>query len=251
MFWHRRLARSASALHLAWAHPSAHLAQAASLGRFKRSRACSGSVRMPAAHRRSQGQHRGARKAPPRSALRASLGHPHLAPRSARRSGASNAAGPAVAAYVRQPAAHRRSQGRDRGARRKAPPRSALRASLGRPLRSSPRSALRASLGTHGPTSAPRSWRRAWGAGAPRWRAEAAALRGNLMAPERLARGARSPNGLHRSKGEQGTWRARRLWRAHASPGAKVRKCHDGAWNTLAKTPHIRNTRLCKVIQLD
>ena len=48
-----------------------------------------------------------------------------------------------------------RSQGRHRGARRKAPPRSALRASLGRPLRSSPRSALRASLGTHGPTSAP------------------------------------------------------------------------------------------------
>ena len=27
----------------------------------------------------------------------------------------------------------------------------------------------------------------------------------------------------------------RRLWRAHASPGAQVRKCHDGAWNTLAK----------------
>ena len=184
---------------------------------------------------RSQGRHRGARQAPPHSALRASLGHPHLAPRSARRSGASNAAGPAVAAYGRQPAAHRRSQGRDRGARRKAPPRSALRASLGRPLRSSPRSALRASLGTHGPTSAPRSWRRAWGAGAPRWRAEAAALRGNLMAPERLARGARSPNGLHRSKREQGTWRARRLWRAHASPGAKVRKCHDGAWTPSRK----------------
>ena len=56
------------------------------------------------------------------------------------------------------------------------------------------------------------------------------------MAPERLARGARSPNGLHRSKREQGTWRARRLWRAHASPGAKERKCHDGAWNTLTKT---------------
>jgi hypothetical protein len=208
----------------------------ASLGRFKRSRASSGSVRMPAAHRRSQGRHRGARrKAPPRSALRASLGHPHLAPRSARRSGASNAAGPAVAAYDRQPAAHRRSQGRHRGARRKAPPRSALRASLGRPLGSSPRSALRASLGTHGPTSAPRSWRRAWGAGAPRWRAKAAALRGNLMAPERLARGARAPNGLHRSTRRNSSARARRQWRTHASPGAKVRKCHDGAWNTLAK----------------
>ena len=162
-------------------------------------------------------------RTPPRSALRASLGHPHLAPRSARRSGASNAAGPAVAAYGRQPAAHRRSQGRDRGARRKAPP----------------RSALRASLGTHGPTSAPRSWRRAWGAGAPRWRAEAAALRGNLMAPERLARGARSPNGLHRSKGEQGTWRARRQWRTHASPGAKVKSA-----TTARGTPSRKRSKL-------
>jgi hypothetical protein len=171
----------------------------------------------------------------PRSARRSGASSAHLAPRSARRSGASNAAGPAVAAYGRKPAAHRRSQGRHRGAR-KAPPRSALRASLGRPLRSSPRSALRASLGTHGPTSAPRSWRRAWGAGAPRWRAKAAALRGNLMAPERLLRGAHAPNSLHRSHCHACTWRARRQWRPHALARVlKVRKCHDGACNTLAK----------------
>ena len=87
-------------------------------------------------------------RTPPRSARRAALGHPHRAPRSARRAGASNAAGPAVAAYGRQPAAHRRSQGRERGARQdptslRAPrvartpsPRSALRASLGRFKRS-------------------------------------------------------------------------------------------------------------------
>ena len=70
------------------------------------------------------------------------------------------------------------------------------------------------------------------------------------MAPERLARGARAPNGLHRSPGVNLSARARRQWRAHASPGAKlllllnttrthsglpstgakVRKCHDGAW---------------------
>ena len=141
---HRRLARSARALRLAWARPSAHLAPRASLRRLKRSRASSGSVWQEACGAHAARAGIAARGRPsPRSALRASLGHPHLAPRSARRSGASNAAGPAVAAYGRKPAAHRRSQGRHRDARRKAPPRSALRASLGRPLRSSPRSARR------------------------------------------------------------------------------------------------------------
>ena len=86
----------------------------------------------------------------------------------------------------------------------KAPPRSALRASLGRLLRS-PRSALRASLGrlrrTHGPTSG---------------RAEAAASRGNMGAPERLARRADAPNRLHRSYEEARTWRSRRQLRPHA-----------------------------------
>ena len=80
----------------------------ASLGRLKRSRARSGSVRMPAAH--TQPGPASARESPhlaPRSARRsdAPSAH-HLAPRSARRSGASNAAGPAVAAYGRKPAAH-------------------------------------------------------------------------------------------------------------------------------------------------
>ena len=56
----------------------------------------------------------------------------------------------------------------------------------------------------------PRSWGRAWGANAPRWRAEAAASRGNMGAPERLARRADAPNRLHRSYEEARTWRARR-----------------------------------------
>ena len=176
MLRHGRLARSARALRLAWARPSAHLAPRASLGRFKRSRASSGSVRQEAC---------GAHAA--RAGI-AARGRPHLTPRSARRSDTLTS--------LRAPRVARNARPHER------------------------------------------SWRRAWGAGAPRWRAEAAALRGNLMAPERLARGARSPNGLHRSKGEQATWRARRLWRAHASPGAKVRKCHDGAW-TPSRKRHI------------
>ena len=72
------------------------------------------------------------------------LGAPLCSPRSAHRSNASNAAGPAVAAYgcLRRT----RSQVRHRGARISPPPRSALRAPrVAR--RHSPRSALRASLG--------------------------------------------------------------------------------------------------------
>ena len=244
MFRHRRLARSARALRLAWERPSAHLAPRVARTlqtkpglQWQRT---AGSLRRT----RSQGRHRGARKPSPRSALRASLGR-------FKRSRASSGS-----VYGRKPAAHRRSQGRHRGARQgptslRAPrvartpsPRSALRASLGRfkrsrassgsvrqeacganaaragiaargrphlaprsarrsdrPLRSSPRSALRASLGTHGPTSAPRSWRRAWGAGAPRWRAKAAALRGNLMAPEAMRGNLMAPEGLLRGAG--------------------------------------------------
>jgi expansin (peptidoglycan-binding protein) len=57
-----------------------------------------------------------------------------------------------------------------------------------------------------------------------------------MGAPERLARCADAPNRLHRSYQEQRTWRARRQWRPHALARVlKVRKCHDGAWNTLAK----------------
>ena len=74
MLRHRRLARSARALRLAWARPSAHLAPRASLGRFKRSRASSGSVRQEAC---------GAHAA--RAGI-AARGRPHLTPRSARRS---------------------------------------------------------------------------------------------------------------------------------------------------------------------
>ena len=37
-----------------------------------------------------------------------------------------------------------------------------------------------------------------------------------------MARGARAPNGLHRSPGVNLSARARRQWRAHASPGAKL-----------------------------
>ena len=87
-----------------------------------------------------------------------------------------------------------RSQGRHRGARRKAPPRSALRASLGRPLRSSPRSALRASLGTHGPTSAPLA-RRA-GALRPRGRGLEGQLDGARAIASRRSR-AKPPASLH------------------------------------------------------
>jgi hypothetical protein len=58
------------------------------------------------------------------------------------------------------------------------------------------------------------------------------------MAPERLARGARAPNGLHRSTRRNSSARARRQWRAHASPGAKVRKCHDGACTPSRKGRH-------------
>ena len=74
MLRHGRLARSARALRLAWARPSAHLAPRASLGRMKRSRASRGSVRQEAC---------GAHAA--RAGI-AARGRPHLTPRSARRS---------------------------------------------------------------------------------------------------------------------------------------------------------------------
>ena len=136
---------------------------------MKRSRASRGSVRQEACSAHAARSGIAAReRPPPRSALRASLGHlighPHLAPRSARRAE------------------------RTRGAR------------------PSPRSALRASLGTH-----------AWGAGAL---AKAAALRGNLMAPEAMRGNLMAPE---------------RLLRGARAQGAKVRKCHDGVWNTLGK----------------
>ena len=73
------------------------------------------------------------------------LGAPLCSPRSARRSDASNAAGPAVAAYGSSAGSLRRtrSQGRHRSAR-KPSPRSALRASLGRFKRA--RGAVRGAL---------------------------------------------------------------------------------------------------------
>ena len=57
-----------------------------------------------------------------------------------------------------------------------------------------------------------------------------------MGAPERSARRADAPNRLHRSYVVALTRRARRQWRPHALARVlKVRKCHDGAWNTLAK----------------
>ena len=59
-----------------------------------------------------------------------------------------------------------------------------------------------------------------------------------MGAPERSARRADAPNRLHRSYVVALTRRARRQWRPHALARVlKVRKCHDGAWNTLAKNP--------------
>jgi hypothetical protein len=128
-----------------------------------------------------------------------------------------------------------------------APPRSALRASLGRLLRS-PRSALRASLGrlrrTHGPTSANRARGAVRGAltrraGALRPRPRGATWgrpSDRLAAPTRqTACIAHMWSRLHGAHGGNGDPMPR--------ASVKVRKCHDGALHPREKTEAPRRLR--------
>ena len=141
---------------------------------------------------------------------------PHLAPRSARRSDTLTLlrALRVARAFQTQPGQQRqrtagslqrtRSQVRHRGAR-KAP--TSLRAPrVARTLNRtpSPRSALRASLGTHAwgaSLTSLRAPRVARNARVGRWRAKAAALRGNLMAPEAMRGNLMAPERLLRGAG--------------------------------------------------
>ena len=159
MFRHRRLARSARALRLAWARPSAHLAP-----------------RIARTLQTQPGQHQW------HSVWQEARSNLH-----ARR---------AVLHDLDAALSGRLRHGR---CACPPPPHLASRAHRGLwPLRRPSRTHLPRAPSFRRPPSSRRG-------------EAAAALRGNLMAPERLLRGARAPNGLHRSHCNEFARRARRL----------------------------------------